>query len=84
MKVMTVKVTVIDGKCSGDHHKVGQEFIVKGMTPAGMCLGAWDAIAPYVTTLRFGGNFPWEKEEGVAIVHCPDPQGITLELRRVE
>ena len=80
---MTVKIKIIDGVCVGDH-QVGQEFIVEGKTPGGMCLGAWNAIAPYVNVLRFGGNFPWEKEEGVAIIHCPDPKGITLELRRVE
>ncbi len=80
---MTVRITVINGECVGDH-KVGQEFIVEHKTPGGMCLGAWNAIAPYVNVLRFGGNFPWEKEEGVARIHCPDPQGITLELRRVK
>jgi uncharacterized repeat protein (TIGR04076 family) len=47
-------------------------------------MGAWNAIAPYISTLRYGGNFPWEEEEGVATIHCPDPKGITLELRRFE
>jgi len=81
---MTINITIINGVCQGDHHKVGQEFIVEHTTPAGMCLDAWNAIAPYVSALRFGGNFPWEKEEGVATIHCPDPKGITLELRRVK
>ncbi|UCG91997.1 MAG: TIGR04076 family protein [candidate division WOR-3 bacterium] len=81
---MTIKITIINGVCQGDHHTVGQEFIVEHTTPAGMCLGAWNASAPYVSALRFGGNFPWEKEEGVATIHCPDPKGITLELRRVK
>jgi len=81
---MKVRITVKEGKCSGDRHPVGQEIIVEHTTPGGMCLGAWNAIAPYLTTLRFGGNFPWEKEIGVATIHCPDPKGITLELRRVE
>ena len=47
-------------------------------------MGAWHAIAPYLTTLRFGGNFPWEKEKGVVAIHCPDPKEITMELRRIE
>ena len=49
-----------------------------------MCLGAWNSIAPYVTTLLCDGNFPWEKEKGVATISCPDPEGISLELRRVD
>ena len=79
---MPVKITITKGKCQGDFHKIGDEFIVEHMTPE-MCLGAWNAIAPYVTTLLFGGNFPWEKEEGIAKIHCPDPKGIVIELRRI-
>ena len=81
---MKIRVTVKDGKCAGRTHEVGQVFTVEHTTPGGMCLGAWNAIAPYLTTLRYGGNFPWEKEDGVAVIHCPDPSGITLELRRIE
>lgn len=39
---------------------------------------------PYSLTLLCGGNFHWEKEKGVATIHCPDPKGITLEPRRIE
>ena len=81
---MTIRITIKEGQCSGKIHKVGDTFTVEHTTPAGMCMGAWNAIAPYVTTLRCGGNFPWEKQKGVATIHCPDPKGITLELRRVE
>jgi len=81
---MAIRITVKDGQCQGSVHPVGQVITVDGKTPEGMCLGAWNAIAPYLTALRFGGNFPWEKEEGVATIHCPDPKGITLELRRIE
>jgi uncharacterized repeat protein (TIGR04076 family) len=48
-----------------------------------MCLGAWNAIAPYVTTLLCDGNFPWEKEKRTGIIHCPDPKGIVIEIKRV-
>lgn len=81
---MTVKIKIIAGECHGGHHVLGQEFLVERTTPAGLCLGAWNAIAPYVSVLRFGGNFPWEKEAGVAKIHCPDPEGITIELTRIE
>lgn len=79
-----IRITVKDGKCQGKIHKVGQIFTVERTTPFGICLGAWNAIAPYVTALRCRANFPWEREEGVATIHCPDPKGITLELRRSE
>ena len=81
---MPIRITVKDGECQGKIHKVGQVFTVEHTTPEGMCLGAWNAIAPYLIALLCGGNFPWEKEEGVATIHCPDPKGITLELRQIE
>jgi uncharacterized repeat protein (TIGR04076 family) len=81
---MAIQITVREGECQGGTHEVGQVFTIRRTTSAGMCLGAWNAIAPYVTTLRCGGNFPWEAEQGVATIHCPDPKGIVLELRRTE
>ena len=80
---MPVSITVKSGKCQGNNHNIGQTFIVEGTTPGGMCLGAWNSIAPYVTTLLYGGNFPWEKDLGYTEIHCPDPKGITLELKRI-
>ena len=80
----TVRIIVKDGECRGERHKVGQEILVEKTTPGGMCLGAWNAIAPYLTALRYGADFPWEKENGVITIKCPDPKGIVLELRRVE
>lgn len=74
---------VKEGRCSDNIHKPGQVFIVDSTTPEGICIGVWNAVAPYVTALRYGGNFPWEKEEGVMTIKCPDPEGITLELRRI-
>ncbi len=79
---MSIVITVKDGVCQGGFHQVGQVITVERTTPGGMCMGAWNSIAPYVTALRMGANFPWEKEKGVANIHCPDPKGITLELRR--
>lgn len=81
---MPVRITVKGGKCQGDIHKIGQAFTVDETTPSGICTGAWGAIFPYMLTLLCGGNFSWEKEKGKATIHCPDPKGITLELRRIE
>lgn len=80
---MPIRVTIKGGKCQGDINKLGQEFIVDNTTPEGICLGAWNAISPYVVALLYGANFPWEKEEGYTLIHCPDPKGIALELRRI-
>lgn len=81
---MPIELVVKSGKCQGGHHKKGDRFVVDWETPGGFCLGAWNAISPYVTALLCGGNFPWESEPGRAEIHCPDPKGITLEIRRVE
>ncbi len=80
---MPVRITVKSGKCQGDFHKKGDEFIVEHTIPGGMCMGAWDAISPYVNTLIYGGDFPWEDKKGTAAIHCPDPKGITLFLERI-
>ena len=80
---MGVHIEVVDGECSTGRHKVGDVLVIEHATPAGMCLGAWNALAPYVTALLFGANFPWEPEEGTARIHCPDPNGITFELKRI-
>jgi uncharacterized repeat protein (TIGR04076 family) len=79
-----VRITVKQGKCQDDIHQIGQVFIVKDTTPEGICKDAWNAIAPYVMTLQCGGNFTWAEEKGTATIHCPDPKGITLELRLIE
>jgi len=81
---MPVKVSVTKGKCQGNYHKKGDSFIIDETTPDGMCISAWDVISPYVMTLLYGGNLPWEKEKGAAIIHCPDPKGITFELKRID
>jgi len=53
---------------------VGQEFIVEDQTriPEGFCSWAWGDIRKDVTTIMFGGSFPWIKQEGVAIASCSD------------
>ncbi len=84
MRTMHVRVTVKKGKCQGGIHKLGGAFTVGWTTPEGICLGAWNALSPCVITMLCGGNFPWEQEAGFTTIHCPDPKGITFELRRIE
>lgn len=52
--------------------KVGDIWeIVDGHTPEGMCGSAWNSIQPFVTSLRYGGTFPWSGEREVELT-CPD------------
>jgi len=79
---MSITITTNEGKCQGGFHQVGDVITIERGTPEGMCMGAFGAILPYLTALRFGADFPWEAEKGCAVIHCPDPKGIVLELRR--
>ena len=67
--------------------EVGQKFIVNedGKKPEGFCHWAWNDIYKVVTTLMFGGNFPWMKEEGTSVSCCTDGfRPVIFEIRRIE
>ncbi|MBN1478069.1 TIGR04076 family protein [Candidatus Sumerlaeota bacterium] len=66
-----MRIISIAGKCPNGH-QVGEEYLVQSKTPAGICLGSFSACIPYLTALRFGASFPWEDEEGVITLGCPD------------
>jgi uncharacterized repeat protein (TIGR04076 family) len=69
-------------KCPNGH-RVGDRWVVGRKTPAGLCLGAFNSLFPFITTLRYGGNFPWE-EEGEGTFCCPDPKVVnTFRLERL-
>ncbi len=74
-----VKITLVSQlrKCPAGH-TIGDQFIVRQKTPAGLCLGAFSSLLPYLTTLRFGGSFPWEKNEGEGTFCCPDPNVVNV------
>jgi uncharacterized repeat protein (TIGR04076 family) len=53
-------------------HEVGQVWVVSdGHLPDGMCGSAWHSIQPFVTSVRFGGTFPWSGEREIEL-SCPD------------
>ena len=80
---VAVKVVSQKGTC-GNGHKVGDEWIIKGKTPAGICLSAFNSLFLSAQILRFGGAFPWESNPDVATVACPDAGNpVVLELRRL-
>ena len=80
-----VKITLISQltKCPAGH-KVGDEFIVERYTPGGICMGAFASLLPFITTLRFGGSFPWEESPDEGTFCCPDPKVVnTFRLERI-
>ena len=71
------------GTC-GAGHEVGQEWVIGGKTPDGICLSAFNAISPAVRVLMFGGAFPWSSDPDVATAACPDAANpVVFELRRL-
>jgi uncharacterized repeat protein (TIGR04076 family) len=65
-------------------HKVGDEFVIGGKTPSGMCPWAFYTLFPFVSVLQFGGSFPWEDDRDKATVICPDPANpVVFELKRL-
>ncbi len=72
------------GTCQAGH-KVGDEFVLRQITPPGLCSWAFHALFPFAQVLEFGGSFPWEKDPDKAMVACPDPDNpVVFELRRVK
>jgi len=64
--------------------KPGDEFVFEHLPPQDFCHWAFHVILPFATALRFGGNIPWEKEEGKATLCCPDAQNpVVFELERI-
>lgn len=81
----TVRITLVSQKASCPNgHCVGDEWLVERKTPGGMCLSAFNSLAPFLMTLRFGGDFPWERQAGEVTVCCPDAEVVnTFRLERV-
>ena len=62
------------------YYRQGQEFILNGFTPKGVCDSAYQVLSRDAQTMRYGGKLPWQKE-GRVLTRCPDPQGALWELR---
>lgn len=84
--VYEVEVAIVEqkGRCPNGH-RVGESWVVGRKTPAGICMGAFGSLLPYITTLKFGGTFPWEAREGEGTFSCPDHENLTVfRLKRRE
>ncbi|MGI9859847.1 TIGR04076 family protein [Moorella naiadis] len=55
-------------------HQEGQEFTFDfERCPADFCAAAFHSLWPHLRVLELGGRHPWDAEEGVTFVACPDP-----------
>jgi len=85
MIIHDIKLKVVSqkGDC-GAGHKVGDEWIISGGTPANLCNGAYAALAPFVRTLQYGGEYEWPLGSGTLQLCCPDPfNPVIFELTKV-
>ena len=57
-----------------DAFKQGQEFILEAgpHKPEGFCSWAWADIHKDLIAIMAGANFPWIKQDGVAVACCTD------------
>ncbi len=64
--------------------KVGDQWVVGGLIPGGICLGAWSNIYPNLRLLRYGGIIPYNPDPDIIKVVCPDIENpVIFELRRL-
>ncbi len=81
---VVVKVVSQKGDCIAGH-RVGDEFTLGQMSPAGMCLPALAVVYPYFRVLELGGNFWQSSEPNLIRVPCPDVKNPAIfEVRRVQ
>ena len=71
-----VKVVEVRGVCTANH-KVGDEWILKKLTPPDFCGSAYCSLYPTIQTLVFGGKIPWEKD-GEVRVGCSDSKNVVV------
>lgn len=78
-----IKVVSQTGVCRNGH-KVGDEWVIEGTTPGGMCPSAWHACWPNVRVLMLGGSFNWRDNPEVLVEACPDADNpVLFEVRRL-
>ena len=80
---IVARVVSQEGHC-GAGHKVGDEWLISGTTPEGICFSAFHSLYPTARVLMFGGILPWEADPDVTRIACPDAENpLILELRRL-
>jgi len=81
---VAIKVVSQTGRY-GRSHYVGEEFLVDGKSPDGICLSALASMLPNLNVMRqTGEGFPWSKDPDICRVACPDAKNpVVFELKRI-
>jgi len=71
--------------CIATGHKLDDEYLIDDSVPTGMCSWAFYTLFPFITALKSGGAFPWEKDRDTTTVACPDADNpVVFELSRIK
>ncbi len=74
-------VTSVKGHCAAGH-KVGDKMELSVLVTGGLCGAFYHDIFDQITTLQFGGQFPWGDPDKL-VIECRDrSNAVTLELQR--
>lgn len=83
------KIINIKGECAFGH-RVGDEIeltIFDGDKPnrdIDLCPFFLHDLFPYLCTMQFGGQFPWEKDPNVFVSCCPDSENmVKIRVERI-
>jgi uncharacterized repeat protein (TIGR04076 family) len=83
-KKMIIRVEEVTGHCAYDY-KEGDTIEVTGLrTPEGFCGGAYNALFPVLFALNMGAKYPWEPNNRITRVTCPDGANIRFSVTRVD
>jgi len=73
----------IKGRCAA-RHKVGDTIDLSVHNAGGLCGIFYHDVFPTISTLQFGGSFPWGSDPDVMQVECPDRMNaVVMELKRI-
>ncbi|QGP92584.1 hypothetical protein MGLY_19700 [Neomoorella glycerini] len=74
IKIVVERVTEHPERGVCHCHQVGQEYTFDfERCPVDFCAAAFHTLWPHLRVLELGGRHPWDAEEGVTYVACPDP-----------
>jgi len=81
---MKVELTIVESKCRGNYHNVGEKFIVGDLCPP-ICHELWQSIYPSVYVLLNKGDLDYGNIRDKKFSYrCPDNGRVVIEGRVVE
>ncbi len=84
IKCEVIKITGDKISCPGGARmKIGSEFNIGVVTPAGMCARSYASIYPVAMAMRFSEETVWERGQGYVDVTCPE-SNVVYRLTRVK